>query len=92
MNKFLCTVVLDNQINEIKTYANSIFEVFDNLVCMDGVLDIVSVTNIETQETFQFDGDLNSLRRMRDLIEDESLILNKIDELNLDDDTKSQLN
>lgn len=92
MNKFLCTVVLDNQINEIKTYANSIFEVFDNLVCMDGVLDIVSVTNIETQETFQFDGDLDSLRRMRDLIEDESLILNKIDELNLDDDTKSQLN
>lgn len=92
MNKFLCTVVLDNQINEIKTYANSIFEVFDNLICMDGVLDIVSVTNIETQETFQFDGDLDSLRRMRDLIEDESLILNKIDELNLDDDTKSQLN
>ena len=92
MNKFLCTVVLDNQINEIKTYANSIFEVFDNLVCMDGVMDIVSVTNIETQETFQFDGDLDSLRRMRDLIEDESLILNKIDELNLDDDTKSQLN
>lgn len=92
MNKFLCTVVLDNQINEIKTYANSIFEVFDNLVCMDGVLDIVSVTNIETQETFQFDGDLDSLRRMRDLIEDESLILNKIDELNFDDDTKSQLN
>lgn len=92
MNKFLCTVVLDNQINEIKTYANSIFEVFDNLVCMDGVLDIVSVTNTETQETFQFDGDLDSLRRMRDLIEDESLILNKIDELNLDDETKSQLN
>ena len=92
MNKFLCTVVLDNQINEIKSYANSIFEVFDNLVSMDGVMDIVSVTNIETQETFQFDGDLDSLRRMRDLIEDESLILNKIDELNLDDDTKSQLN
>lgn len=92
MNKFLCTVVLDNQINEIKIYANSIFEVFDNLVCMDGVLDIVSVTNIETQETVQFDGDLDSLRRMRDLIEDESLILNKIDELNLDDNTKSQLN
>ena len=85
MNEFICKVVLDNQISEIKTYANSILEAFDNLVCMDGIKDIVSVENKETLEVFHFDGELHSLKKMRDLIDDENLIFEEINDSKLND-------
>ena len=82
MYEYICKVVLDNQEDEIKTYAYSTLEAFDNLVSMAGVTDIISVINKQTEESFTFDGDLMALKEARDSISHKSLIteeLNKID-------------
>ena len=74
MNEYLCRVILDDKEDEIKTYAFSKFEAFDNLISMLNVKEIISVTDLNTKETFIFTGDLNVLRKSRSLIKDESLI------------------
>ena len=52
MYEYICKVVIDNQEDEIKTFAYSTLEAFDNLVSMAGVTDIISVVNKETDESF----------------------------------------
>ena len=74
MNEYLCRVILDDKEDEIKTYAFSKFEAFDNLICMLNVKEIISVTDLNTKETFIFTGDLNVLRKSRSSIKDESFI------------------
>ena len=74
MNEYLCRVILDDKEDEIKTYAFSKFEALDNLISMLNVKEIISVTDLNTKETFIFTGDLNVLRKSRSSIKDESLI------------------
>ena len=78
MYEYICKVVLDNQEDEIKTFAYSTLEAFDNLVSMEGVTDIISVVNKETDESFTFDGDLMALRKARGNIKDEHLIIEEL--------------
>ena len=66
MYEYICKVVLDNQEDEIKTFAYSTLEAFDNLVSMEGVTDIT------------FDGDLMALRKARGNIKDEHLIIEEL--------------
>ncbi len=82
MNEYLCNVFLAEQKDTIKTYASSVLEAFDNLISMDGVAKIISVTEKNSDEPFYFEGNLTELREMRKLITDDSLIaerLNKVD-------------
>ena len=82
MNEYLCNVFLAEQKDTIKTYASSVLEAFDNLISMDGVSKIISVTEKDSDKPFYFQGNLTELREMRKLITDESLIaerLNKVD-------------
>tara|TARA_Y100001938_G_C7961294_1_gene364452 strand:+ start:384 stop:659 length:276 start_codon:yes stop_codon:yes gene_type:complete len=78
MYEYICKVVIDNQEDEIKTFAYSTLEAFDNLVSMAGVTDIISVVNKETDESFTFDGDLIALKETRDKIKDEHLITKEL--------------
>ena len=78
MYEYICKVVLDNQEDEIKTFANSTLEAFDNLVSMSGVTDIFSVVNKETDESFTFEGDLMALKEARGNIKDEHLIIEEL--------------
>tara|TARA_B100000963_G_C22629603_1_gene674202 strand:- start:1171 stop:1446 length:276 start_codon:yes stop_codon:yes gene_type:complete len=78
MYEYICKVVLDNQEDEIKTFANSTLEAFDNLVSMSGVTDIFSVVNKETDELFTFDGDMMALKEARGNIKDEHLIIEEL--------------
>ena len=78
MYEYICKVVIDNQEDEIKTFAYSTLEAFDNLVSMAGVTDIISVVNKETDESFTFDGDLMALKEARGNIKDEHLIIEEL--------------
>ena len=78
MYEYICKVVIDNQEDEIKTFAYSTLEAFDNLVSMSGVTDIFSVVNKETDESFTFDGDLMALKEARSNIKDEHLIVEEL--------------
>tara|TARA_Y100000768_G_C23448808_1_gene438292 strand:- start:183 stop:494 length:312 start_codon:yes stop_codon:yes gene_type:complete len=82
MNEYLCNVFLAEQKDTIKTYASSVLEAFDNLISMNGVTKIISVTDKDRDKPFYFEGNLTELRKIRKLITDESLIaerLNKVD-------------
>lgn len=78
MYEYICKVVLDNQEDEIKTFAYSTLEAFDNLVSMAGVTDIISVVNKKTDELFTFDGDLMALKEARSNIKNEHLIIEEL--------------
>ena len=78
MYEYICKVVIDNQEDEIKTFAYSTLEAFDNLVSMAGVTDIISVVNKKTDESFTFDGDLMALKEARSNIKDEHLIIDEL--------------
>ena len=78
MYEYICKVMLGEEENEIKTYAYSILEAFDNLICMEGVTDIISVINKETDELFTFDGDLMALKEARSNIKNEHLIIEEL--------------
>ena len=78
MYEYICKVVLDNQEDEIKTFAYSTLEAFDNLVSMTGGRDIIFVVNKETDESFTFDGDLMALKEARGNIKDEHLIIEEL--------------
>ena len=78
MYEYICKVVIDNQEDEIKTFAYSTLEAFDNLVSMAGVTDIISVVNKKTDELFTFDGDLMALKEARSNIKNEHLIIEEL--------------
>ena len=50
MYEYICKLCWVEEEDEIKTYAYSILEAFDNLVSMKGVTDIISVSNEATEE------------------------------------------
>jgi len=78
MYEYICKVVIDNQEDEIKTFAYSTLEAFDNLVSMAGVTDIISVFNEATEEKFLFEGDYKALKEARSNIKDEHLIIEEL--------------
>ena len=78
MYEYICKVMLGEEENEIKTYAYSILEAFDNLICMKGVTDIISVSNEATKEKFLFEGDYKALKEARSNIKDEHLIIEEL--------------
>ena len=82
MQTYICKVMLNDEEDEIKTYAYSILEAFDNLICMEGITDIVSVSNETTKEKFLFDGDYLALKEARSNIKDEHLIIEELYKLN----------
>ena len=82
MYEYICKVMLGEEENEIKTYAYSILEAFDNLICMEGITDIVSVSNETTKEKFLFEGDYLALKEARSNIKDEHLIIEELYKLN----------
>jgi hypothetical protein len=70
--------MLDKEEDEIKTYAYSILEAFDNLISMEGITNIVSVTNEITKEKFLFEGNYMALKEARSNIKDEHLIVEEL--------------
>ena len=82
MQTYICKVMLDKEEDEIKTYAYSILEAFDNLISMEGITNIVSVTNEITKEKFLFEGNYMALKEARSNIKDEHLIVEELNSLN----------
>ena len=78
MQTYICKVMLDKEEDEIKTYAYSILEAFDNLISMEGITNIVSVTNEITKEKFLFEGNYMTLKEARSNIKDEHLIVEEL--------------
>tara|TARA_R100001460_G_scaffold92521_1_gene134403 strand:+ start:221 stop:496 length:276 start_codon:yes stop_codon:yes gene_type:complete len=78
MQTYICKVMLDKEEDEIKTYAYSILEAFDNLISMEGITNIVSVTNEITKEKFLFEGNYMALKEARSNIKDEHLIVEEL--------------
>jgi len=82
MHTYVCKVMLNDEEDEIKTYAYSILEAFDNLICMKGITDIVSVSDEITKQKFLFEGDYLALKEARNNIKDEHLITEELYKLN----------
>jgi hypothetical protein len=78
MYEFTCKVILDGQQETIKTFAFSIIEAIDNLVQMEGVDDVFSLTRRNPTKTWDFKGNFKLLKNLRGAVEDETLIIQEI--------------
>tara|TARA_R100000988_G_C3999260_1_gene167846 strand:- start:613 stop:891 length:279 start_codon:yes stop_codon:yes gene_type:complete len=74
MHEYECEVIIDSEVETIKTFAFTIVEAIDNLISMAAVQDIVNLTQVNTGKNYPFMGDIKLLRQMRSKIDNEQLI------------------
>ena len=64
MNEYLFNVIVEGEEDILKTWSESIYLAIDNIICMSVVDNIISIEEIETKKSWDFDGDINQLRVM----------------------------
>jgi|TARA_B110000259_G_C13875043_1_gene346454 hypothetical protein len=66
MNEYLFNVIVEGEEDILKTWSESIYLAIDNIICMSVVDNIISIEEIETKKSWDFDGDINQLRVLRE--------------------------
>ena len=85
MFEFICEVVIDDSQEEIKTYAENVYECIDNLACMPSVNHVMTITRVEPEHKWSFAGDIQKLRGIRNKITDQELVQQLLQGLNIGD-------
>ena len=65
MQEYIVKVEMDNNIQTLKTFSNSVEGAVDNMVKLDGVNKLFNILNADTLETWEFSEDIQRLREMR---------------------------
>jgi len=65
MKEYLFNVIVEGEEDILKTWAESIHYAIDNIICMSIVDNIIYIEEVETNKSWDFDGDFNQLRAMR---------------------------
>ena len=70
MDEYLVEVLIDDEPETLKTFANSIYSVIDSMITFEGVQDIFKVTNTSNDTIWNVEGmDVNYLRKLRSEID-----------------------
>jgi hypothetical protein len=76
MDEYIVDVVMDNKQEQLKTYSASQIEALDSMISFDGVDKIIKITRVQDNKSWDFDNDdLEKLRELRGLVDDDKLIL-----------------
>ena len=79
MDEYLVEVQKDGHIETLKSYCASPIEALDSMISFEDVSHIYKITHVKTNETWKFDNSvLKNLREMRNVIKDESTIINEL--------------
>jgi len=70
MQEYIVKVEMDNNIQTLKTFSNSVEGAVDNMVKLEGVDKLFTILNIDTLETWDFSEDIKRLREIRKKIPD----------------------
>lgn len=66
MDEYLVEVLIDDEPETLKTFANSIYSVIDSMISFEGVQDIFKVTNTSNDTIWNVEEmDVNYLRKLR---------------------------
>ena len=66
MDEYLVEVLIDDEPETLKTFANSIYSVIDSMITFEGVQDIFKVTNTSNDTIWNVEEmDVNYLRKLR---------------------------
>lgn len=66
MDEYLVEVLIDDEPETLKTFANSIYSVIDSMISFEGVQDIFKVTNTSNDTIWSVEEmDVNYLRKLR---------------------------
>ena len=68
MKEYIFKVLIEGNTELIKTYANSIEFAIDNLVLIEGIDNIFTITDTEIDKTYDFKGDFQHLKELRKFI------------------------
>lgn len=68
MQEYILDVEQEGQLTTIKTFANSVEGVIDNVVDMKSVDKLFHIGNLETKQIWEFDEDIRSLRKLKEKI------------------------
>ena len=70
MDEYLVEVLIDDEPETLKTFANSIYSVIDSMITFEGVQDIFKVTNTSNDTIWNVEEmDVNYLRKLRSEID-----------------------
>jgi len=68
MQEYILDVEQEGQLTTIKTFANSVEGVIDNVVDMKSVDKLFHIGNLKTKQIWEFDEDIRSLRKLKEKI------------------------
>ena len=65
MEEYIMDVELDNERTTLKTFSRTVEGAIDNIVKMNSVQKLFNIGNVDTQETWEFEEDIEELRKIR---------------------------
>ena len=65
MEEYIMDVEIDNERTTLKTFSRTDEGAIDNIVKMHTVQKLFNIDNIDTQETWEFEEDIEELRKIR---------------------------
>jgi|TARA_R110001583_G_scaffold188541_1_gene350696 hypothetical protein len=65
MDEYLVKVEINNNIETLKTFSNSVEGAVDNMVKLKSVDKLFTILNTDTLETWEFEEDIKKLRELR---------------------------
>jgi hypothetical protein len=74
LDEYIGNVLIDNKKDKLKLWANNSSEAIDTLVALDIVSDIYKITRLKDNKEWEFNGNINILKELRNKIDDEGLI------------------
>lgn len=74
LDEYIGNVLIDNKKDKLKLWANNSSEAIDTLVALDIVSDIYKITRLKDNKEWEFTGNINILKELRNKIDDEGLI------------------
>jgi len=76
MDEYIVDVIIDNKQEQLKTYSASQIEALDSMISFSAVDKIIKITRSHDNKSWDFDNDdLERLRELRGLVDDDKLIL-----------------
>jgi len=74
LDEYIGNVLIHNKKDILKLWANNSTEAIDTLVALEIVSDIYKITRLKDNKEWEFNGDINFLKELRNQINDEGLI------------------
>ena len=75
MDEYIIDVLNDGEKQQLKTYANTVYQALDSMLSFQGISKIYTIVRSKDKESWNVtNSNLKYLREMREIINDEKLI------------------